>query len=132
MNINPILNSTRPVSLYDRENDRDTSFMDILEQTAKEVSADEDDEAEEAVDDIIFDFFDHCLECEDKENCKHYLAMTGASEEEIEKADIIIKSPFDKYNDMAHGQLSRALKTSIIYNYNIICPEIEKKTKRDK
>lgn len=37
MNINSILNSTRPISLYEKEKDtRDTSFMDILAQTAKE------------------------------------------------------------------------------------------------
>ena len=99
------------------------------------VSQNEDGETDEVGDDIIFDIFDHfeaCLECEDRENCKHYLGMTGASEEEIEKADIIIKTPFDKYKDIAHEQLSRSLRTSIIYNYNLICPEIEKKPKRDK
>ena len=133
MNIDSILNSTRPISLYERENDkRDTGFLDILAQASEEVSADEDDETEEVGDDIIFDLFEHCLECEDRENCRHYLAMTGASEEEIAKADIIIKSPYDKYKDLAHEQLSRSLRTSIIYNYNIICPETEKKPKRDK
>lgn len=100
-----------------------------------EASQDEAEEAAEAGDDIIFDLFDHfeaCLECEDREHCKHYLGMTGASEEEIAKADIIVKSPYDKYKDTVHEQLSRSLRTSIIYNYNIICPEIEKKPKRDK
>lgn len=104
-------------------------------ETDDNTSQDEDSETEEVSDDIIFDIFDHfeaCLECEDRENCKHYLGMTGASEEEIKKADIIIKSPFDKYKDFAYEQLSRSLMTSIIYNYNIICPEIEKKPKRDK
>ena len=42
MNINSILNTTRPVSLYEKEKDtRDTSFMDILAQTAKETSAEQ-------------------------------------------------------------------------------------------
>ncbi|MCH5192391.1 MAG: hypothetical protein J1F11_00415 [Oscillospiraceae bacterium] len=133
MNIDSILNSTRPISVYERKNDkRDTSFLDTLAQTAKEAPADEDDETEAVEDEIIFDPFEHCLECADRENCRHYLAMTGASEEEIAKADIIIKSPYDKYRDAAHEELSRALRTSIIYNYNIISPEIEKKPKRDR
>lgn len=104
-------------------------------KTDDSVSQDENDknvETEEAGSDIIFDIFEYCYECEDREHCKHYLGMTGASEEEIEKADIIIKTPFDKYKDIAHEQLSRSLRTSIIYNYNLICPEIEKKPKRDK
>ena len=37
MNINAIFNPTRPISLYEKEKDtRDTSFMDVLAQTAKE------------------------------------------------------------------------------------------------
>ncbi|MCH5194860.1 MAG: hypothetical protein J1F11_12935 [Oscillospiraceae bacterium] len=37
MNINAVFNPTRPVSLYEKEKDRrDTGFLDILAQTAKE------------------------------------------------------------------------------------------------
>lgn len=37
MNINSVLNSTHPISVYKKENDkRDTSFMDILAQSVKE------------------------------------------------------------------------------------------------
>ena len=40
MNINSILNTTRPISLYEKEKDtRDTSFLDVLAQNAKEAYA---------------------------------------------------------------------------------------------
>ena len=145
-----VLNNTDAASFYrelndimsERSSDSGSLLMDNAdlsklapcgrEGTEASEDASQDEETEEAGDDIIFDMFEYCYECEDRENCAHYLGMTGASEEEIEKADIIVKSPFDKYKDIAHEQLSRSLRTSILYNYNIICPEIDKKTKRDK
>ena len=40
MNINAIFNPTRPISLYEKEKDtRDTSFLDVLAQNAKEAYA---------------------------------------------------------------------------------------------
>lgn len=107
-------------------------------KTDDSVSQDENDEnveTEEAGSDIIFDIFEYCYECEDRENCAHYLGMTGADEEEIENAILKSKNSnnaFSKVGNIVQEQLYSSIKSSILYNYNIICPEIEKKPKRDK
>ena len=123
-------------------NDADLSELPTLPDceiskaiTDDSTSQNENDEAVEAESDIIFDMFEHCYECEDRENCAHYLGMTGADEEEIENAILksnISNNAFNKVGNIVQEQLYSSIKSSILYNYNIICPDIEKKPKRDK
>lgn len=84
------------------------------------------------------DIFTICFECEDKEECEHYRKMiegSGALEENAVFLPKISNKAFrmNKKNEtLLQEQLYKLTGSSIIYNYSIICPDIDTRTKREK
>lgn len=86
------------------------------------------------------DIFTICFECANKEECEHYQKMINGDNSVKGNAvfsPINTSKSFHK-NDVAlqeqllQEQLYKLTGSSIVYNYNIICPDLDTKTKREK
>lgn len=81
------------------------------------------------------DIFAICYECEDREECEHYQKMIEGNSD-TEKNVIFLPSktnkPFHKSETLLQKELYKPLGSSIIYNYNIVCSDIDIKNKRKK
>ncbi len=78
------------------------------------------------------DIFTICFECENKEECEHYQKMINGDENVEGNAIFLPKKTskfFHKNEVILQEQLYKFTGSSIIYNYNIICPDIDTKQK---
>lgn len=81
------------------------------------------------------DIFTICFECENKEECEHYQKMINGDESVKGNAvfsPIKTSKSFHKNKVTEQEQLYKLTSSSIIYNYNILCPDIDTKTKKEK
>lgn len=76
-------------------------------------------------DEKIKSSFEICLECDHKDECENYKKMIEDNESMEENTEKLNKI-------FLQEQLYKLTGSSFIYNYNIICPDMNIKTKREK
>ena len=86
------------------------------------------------------DMFTICFECANKEECEHYQKMINGDESvkgnavfsPIKTSRAFHKNEVTFQNQLLPEELYKSTVSSIIYNYNIICPDIYIKARREK
>lgn len=111
----------------------------IDKEKTEEAAQNENDKIEENEEEAK-DIFTICFECENKEECEHYQKMINGDESvkgnavfsPIKTSKSFHKNEVTLQKQLLQEQLYKLTGSSIIYNYNIICPDMDTKAKIEK